>query len=198
MLVYTTKVSSNKVQIHKVSKSVNSVVIYYKVVIQFGTTHIKSVEINMNFCGQFVNKLRSCRQREHTLITSCWNSIGIQVCYRFITCCRARNNVSNVPDHGDQQSWFSADQMKIWPISIGYVLFICSVIMPYYCMAFVNDINRVFETMVLADQDDRQTCFWRSKPISCRSLIGRYFVPCVVRFYVCRMLLFFLNSPNEY
>jgi hypothetical protein len=26
-------------------------------------------------------------------------------------------------------------------------------------MVFVNDINRVYETMVLADQDDRQPCF---------------------------------------
>jgi hypothetical protein len=26
-------------------------------------------------------------------------------------------------------------------------------------MVFVNDINRVFETMVLADEDDRQPCF---------------------------------------
>jgi hypothetical protein len=33
--------------------------------------------------------------------------------------------------------------------------------MPWYCTVFVNDINyRVFsETMVLADQDDRQPCF---------------------------------------
>jgi hypothetical protein len=26
-------------------------------------------------------------------------------------------------------------------------------------MVFVNNINHVFETMVIADQDDRQSCF---------------------------------------
>ena len=30
---------------------------------------------------------------------------------------RARNNVPNVPDHGDRQSRLFADQIKIWPIS---------------------------------------------------------------------------------
>jgi hypothetical protein len=30
--------------------------------------------------------------------------------------CRARNNVPNVPDHGDRQSRLFADQIKIWPI----------------------------------------------------------------------------------
>ena len=29
---------------------------------------------------------------------------------------RARNNVPNVPDHGDRQSRLFADQIKIWPI----------------------------------------------------------------------------------
>ena len=29
---------------------------------------------------------------------------------------RARNNVLNVPDHGDRQSRLFSDQIKIWPI----------------------------------------------------------------------------------
>jgi hypothetical protein len=35
----------------------------------------------------------------------------------------------------------------------------CDNAIVYYCMVFVNDINRAFETMILADQDDRQPCF---------------------------------------
>jgi hypothetical protein len=54
-------------------------------------------------------------QKVRRINTSNFNNIA-NLIINAIENTRARNNVLNVPDHGDRQSRLFSDQIKIWPI----------------------------------------------------------------------------------